>query len=242
MHSRICSVIFEYLLVTMINSLLDLFYPRICAGCKTPLLQAESLLCTVCHYHLPHTNYHLWNDNPVYKLFWGRVNLQGAAAFLQFRKGGRTQHILHAIKYQSATELGTYMGELYAQQLCQSELFQSVDVIIPVPLHISRERQRGYNQSLLFAKGLGSGLNKEIAHSNLLRVTATSSQTRKSRFARFINMQEVFTVEQPEQLRNKHVLLVDDVVTTGSTLESCAQLLLDKTGCSVSVVTIAAAL
>lgn len=242
MHSSLYSVIFEYLLTTMINSILDLFYTRICAGCKTPLLQAESLLCTSCHYHLPHTNYHLMNDNPVFKLFWGRVNLNGAAAFLQFRKGGRTQHILHAIKYQNATELGTYMGELYAQQLNQSELFRSVDVIIPVPLHISRERQRGYNQSLLFAKGLGSGLNKEISANNLLRVTATSTQTRKSRFARFINMQEVFTVKQPEQLTNKHILLVDDVVTTGSTLESCAQLLLDKTGCSVSVATIAAAL
>lgn len=226
----------------LLHHLLDLFYPRICAGCKSPLLQSEHLLCTSCHFHLPHTHYHLQHDNPVAKLFWGRVPLLAAAAFLQFRKGGRTQHILHAIKYQQAKELGELMGKLYAEQLVTQATFKSVDVVIPVPLHPSKERQRGYNQSLLFARGLGDEMKKEISSQHLLRVTATETQTRKSRYARFMNMKEVFVVEKPHELQNKHVLLVDDVVTTGSTLESCAQLLIDKTGCNVSVATIAAAL
>ena len=226
----------------LLHHLLDLFYPRICAGCKSPLLQSEHLLCTSCHFHLPHTHYHMQHDNPVAKLFWGRVPLLAAAAFLQFRKGGRTQHILHAIKYQQAKELGELMGKLYAEQLVTQATFKSVDVVIPVPLHPSKERQRGYNQSLLFARGLGDEMKKEISSQHLLRVTATETQTRKSRYARFMNMKEVFVVEKPNELQNKHVLLVDDVVTTGSTLESCAQLLIDKTGCSVSVATIAAAL
>jgi ComF family protein len=225
-----------------VHYLLDLFYPRICAGCKTPLLQSEHLLCTSCHFHLPHTYYHMYDDNPVAKLFWGRVPLQAAAAFLQFRKGGRTQHILHAIKYQQAQELGELMGKLYATQLSEHTVFSTADVIMPVPLHRSRERQRGYNQSLLFARGLAEELKKDVSSTHLLRVTATETQTRKSRFARFMNMQEVFTVAQPHELNGKHVLLVDDVVTTGSTLESCAQLLIDQTGCRVSVATIAAAL
>lgn len=226
----------------LLHHLLDLFYPRICAGCKSPLLQSEHLLCTSCHFHLPHTHYHLQQDNPVAKLFWGRVPLVAAAAFLQFRKGGRTQHILHAIKYQQAKELGELMGKLYAKQLVTQDTFNNVDVVIPVPLHPSKERQRGYNQSLLFARGLGDEMKREISSQHLLRVTATETQTRKSRYARFMNMKEVFVVEKPHELENKHILLVDDVVTTGSTLESCAQLLIDKTGCSVSVATIAAAL
>lgn len=225
-----------------LHYLLDFFYPRICAGCKMPLLQSEHVLCTSCHFHLPRTDYHLQHDNPVAKLFWGRVPLVAAAAFLQFRKGGRTQHILHAIKYQQAKELGILMGKLYAEQLLRHETFSKADVVIPVPLHPAKERQRGYNQSLLFARGLGEEMKKEISSQHLLRITATETQTRKSRYARFMNMKEVFVVEQPHELQNKHILLVDDVVTTGSTLESCAQLLMDKTGCSVSVATIAAAL
>jgi ComF family protein len=232
----------ENLSVVMFSDLLNLFYPLSCKACRAPLLKNEYLLCGRCYFHLPFTNYHRDLLNPVFRLFWGRVPLEFATSYLHFRKGGRVQQLLHALKYEGATELGEYLGSLFAGQLKEERTFEGVDSIIPVPLHAARQRQRGYNQSELFARGLSAGFDKPVVTGKLLRLTATETQTRKSRFARYENTREVFSLREPETLYQKHVLLVDDVVTTGATLEACAQLLTKDGGCRLSMATIAAAI
>ena len=226
----------------MLSDFLNLFYPSLCKACGKPLLKNEQVICTHCHYHLPHTGYHTSPDNPVYKLFWGRTNILFAAAFLHFRKGGRVQQLLHQLKYNNCPEIGERLGQLYAFQLERQSCFAPIDVIIPVPLHKNKEKLRGYNQSELFASGLATGLGREVNTVSLLRETATETQTKKSRFARYLNTKEVFAVHEPGKIAGKHVLLVDDVVTTGSTLEACVNVLNRDNLCKVSVATIAAAL
>jgi ComF family protein len=146
---------------------------------------------------------------------------------------------MHHFKYKGMQEIGVLMGNIAAEQLARSDIFSSVDVIIPVPLHKKRLKERGYNQSTCFANGLAQKLNAIVDDANLVRVRATETQTHKSRFSRFENMQEVFTVSDPEKLNGKHVLLVDDVVTTGSTLEACGLQLLKIDGLKLSIGTIA---
>ena len=226
----------------MLSDFLNLFYPSLCKACGNPLLKNEEVICTYCLYHLPYTGYHTSEHNPVFKLFWGRSQLEFASAFLHFRKGGRVQQLLHQLKYNNCPEIGHHLGLLYSYQLEKESCFSEIDVIIPVPLHKSKQKLRGYNQSELFAKGLGVGLGKQVNTVSLLRETATETQTKKSRFARYLNTKEVFSLYKAEEVQGKHILLVDDVVTTGSTLEACINILNQNGMCKVSVATIAAAL
>lgn len=225
----------------MLNDLLDLFYPRICHGCHGVLLKNEHIICSHCSFHLPETAYHRYDDNPVARLFWGRVQLQAASAYLHFRKKSRVQNLLHALKYQGVKEIGQLLGRQYACSLLEQKCFSSADIVIPVPLHKARLKARGYNQSAVFGEGLAKGMNKDFSDTLLCRSRATESQTRKSRLARFDNVEEVFTISRPGELKNRHVLLVDDVVTTGATLESCVQVLQNAAACTVSIATIAVA-
>jgi len=199
----------------------------------------EQLICTDCRYSLPFTNFHLHPDNIVAQQFWGKIDLEGAYALFYFTKGGKVQNLMHQFKYKGVKEIGNLLGNIAGGQLVESGIFRSVDIIIPVPLHKKRMRQRGYNQSACFADGLAQKLNADAEIDNLVRIVATETQTHKSRFARFENMQEVFVVNYPERLINKHVLLVDDIVTTGSTLEACAVQLLKIEGLKLSIATIA---
>lgn len=199
----------------------------------------EHIICTDCRLHLPLTNFHLQPDNIVARQFWGKVNLQGAYALYYFVKGGRVQNLMHHFKYKGMQQIGRVLGNIAGGQLAKSDNFSSADIIIPVPLHKSRLKERGYNQSTCFAEGLAQKLKAVVDNDNLVRVRATETQTHRSRFLRFENMQEVFEVKYPERLLNKHVLLVDDVITTGSTLEACAVQLLKVEGLKLSVATIA---
>ena len=216
-----------------------LLFPELCMACGESLIATEKLLCTDCHYSLPFTNFHLQPDNVVARQFWGKVDLQGAYALYYFAKGGKVQSLMHQFKYKGMHRIGNLLGNIAGQQLTQNELFNTVDFIIPVPLHKSRLKQRGYNQSACFAEGLAKKLTATVEIDNLIRIRATETQTHRSRFARFENMQEVFTINNPERLINKHVLLVDDIVTTGSTLEACAIPLLNIPGLKLSIATIA---
>ena len=173
--------------------------------------------------------------------FWGKINLEAAYAMCYFTKGGKMQHLMHQFKYKGMQKVGNMLGNIAGEQLHKNQIFNSADLIIPVPLHNSRLRKRGYNQSTCFAEGLSEKLNAVVELDNLVRVRATETQTHRSRFARFENMQEVFTLKNPEALKNKHVLLVDDVVTTGSTLEACGAILLEVEGLKLSIATIACA-
>ena len=217
----------------------SLIFPQLCAACRESLVANENLLCTDCLYNLPQTNFHLQPDNIVAQQFWGKLNVQGAYALYYFKKGGKIQNLMHQFKYNGMHQIGNLLGGIAGKQLAQSPVFKMADVIIPVPLHKKRLKERGYNQSACFAEGLAEKLNATVAIDNLVRTIATKTQTHKSRFARFENMKEVFAVARPELLINKHILLVDDIVTTGSTLEACGIELLKVPGLKLSIATIA---
>ena len=218
---------------------LSLFFPHLCPACGNELVAHEKVICTDCRYNLPQTNFHLVPDNIVTRQFWGKINLEGAYALYYFTKGGKVQNLMHHFKYKGMQQIGNELGKIAGSQLATSAAFVSVDYIIPVPLHKSRLKERGYNQSVCFAEGLAEKLSAAVEENNLIRTRATQTQTHRSRFERFENMQEVFAIKNPQRLKGKHILLVDDIVTTGSTLEACAMPLLEIEGLKLSIATIA---
>ncbi len=226
----------------ILDELLSLFYPITCAACGNSLHRNEEILCTFCNYQLPKTNFHLDPDNILAQVFWGRVNLERVGALYFFTKTGKVQHLLHQLKYKKRKDVGCYLGRLYGSELIKSGLFDSVACIIPVPLHPDKQRKRGYNQSEVFAAGLAEAMNIPVDTASLIRTVASESQTRKSRFSRWKNVGDIFAVTDEASLRDKHVLLVDDVITTGATIEACAMRLLEVAGTRVSVAAIACAI
>ena len=222
-----------------ISGFIHLFFPRVCQACGYVLYAQEEVLCTKCLYHLPKTNFVNHKENPVSRTFWGRVELNAATAFLFFSKGGKTQHLMHNLKYRGKKQVGIYLGKLFGRELKKSELFNTVEVIIPVPMHPRKQQKRGYNQSALIAEGIAYSLKTELQTNNLVKVVNTSSQTRKSRYSRWNNVKDVFRIKDEDSLKNKHILLVDDVITTGATIEACARQLLTVSGVKVSVVSLA---
>jgi ComF family protein len=221
--------------------LVNLFYPMLCSGCGEFLLRNEKEICTRCQYHLPRTNHHHQPDNKVAKLFWGRVNILNATSFVHFQKGGIVQNMMHQLKYKGRKETGYQLGILFGIELLSSPLYATIDVVIPVPLHASRLAKRGYNQAEWIARGISESMNKDFGGRYLRRIRNNPTQTKKGRFERFENVQTVFEVAHPEEIIGRHVLLVDDVVTTGSTLEACANQLLEAGICRISIATLAIA-
>lgn len=226
------------MLAHYLKDFFNLFYPDLCSACGRALSTGEKHLCSVCLWRLPKTNFHLQEDNPVFRRFWGKTNVASASSFVFFDKGEKVQQILHSLKYQSNTELGIFLGELYGKDLKTSHVFSSCDAIVPVPLHPKKIRTRGYNQSDLIADGLSKAMGIPVHKKFLVRTVATSTQTRKSRYARFENVENVFQLNG-EKTNAKHFLLVDDIITTGSTLEACASCLNQIEGAKVSIATIA---
>ncbi|MEN0053181.1 MAG: phosphoribosyltransferase family protein [Mucilaginibacter sp.] len=227
------------LLRAYLADFIALLFPELCPACQASLVANERIICSDCTYNLPYTNFHLKADNIVAQQFYGKINVEAAYALYYFTKGGKVQSLMHHFKYMGMRQIGNLLGNMAGTQLTESPVFNTVDLIIPVPLHKSRLKERGYNQSTCFANGLAQKLAAVVEDNNLQRVVATATQTHKSRFARFENMQDVFVVKQPERLVNKHVLLVDDIVTTGSTLEACGIELLKIPGLKLSIATIA---
>ena len=224
-----------------LNDFISLAFPRICVCCGNALWKNEEILCRLCEYHLPMTHFHTEADNPVTRLFWGRVQVEYAASFLYFNKGSKVQRMIHQLKYKGRQDIGRYLGHQYGCELAETASYKQPELIIPVPLHQKKEKQRGYNQSELFALGLSEVMKIPVGKKLLVREKATATQTRKARFERFRNVNAVFKIPNPEALNGKHVLLVDDVITTGATLEACALLLTAIPGCKVSVASIAVA-
>lgn len=217
----------------------ELFFPELCAACGTNLVQYEDVICTQCIYLLPQTNFHSDPENKLAKQLWGRFPFVQASAFVHFQKGSKVQNIMHQLKYNRRPEAGFKMGKLYAYELICCEKWILPDLIIPVPLHPFKLKKRQYNQSEDIAKGMASVLNLKVSSRNLIRKENTESQTRKTRFSRYTNLISAFAIVQPADLINKHILLVDDVMTTGATLEACSLELLKVPGVSVSVCTLA---
>ena len=221
------------------KDLLSLFYPHICAACGRNTPPRGQVVCVSCLYKLPKTNFHLHKENPFTERFWGRLPLEAGAALFFFAKGSRTQQLIHRLKYKNKREIGIQMGKLYGAELRESPLFSRVDVIVPVPLHPKKEWARGYNQSALFAQGLSETLQKPWLHNGLQRKVYADSQTQKSREERLDNISQAFTIGDMEAIRGKHVLLVDDVLTTGATLEACGLRLLEAADVQLSMATLA---
>lgn len=223
----------------LLNDLLGLFYPELCITCGERLISQEKFICLKCWSDLPQNDFHLVPDNKVAQLFWGRTQIEIAASFFLFRKGSKYQKLIHFIKYEGLKELGYDAGVRYGSRLLQSSIFQSVDVIVPVPLHKRKLRKRGYNQSEWIARGISQSLEKPLSTGNLYRKTYTSTQTQKNRMERWQNVKDVFGVKRPDEFSGKHILLIDDVITTGATLEACAAQLLNIENTRVSIVTLA---
>ncbi len=223
----------------LIQALLALFYPRLCNACGESLLSGEECICTFCQFHLPRTHLHEHQGNKFSQIFWGRVSIETATALYYYQKGGKVQHLIHQLKYRGRKEIGRYLGKALGYDLKQAAPFARLDLVIPVPLHAARQRQRGFNQSEVFGQGIAQAMNLPLVNDALIRATATATQTRKTRFRRWQNVETVFQVVKPELLENKNLLLVDDVVTTGSTLEACATQLLKVPGVKVWIATIA---
>lgn len=223
-----------------IKDFFNLIFPDLCVVCNRHLVSQEKLICISCLYNLPKTNFHKEIDNPVSQLFWGRAKIEYATAYYFFNKGGQYQNMMHKFKYHGVKEIGYVLGRSFGAQI-KNSFFKKVDVVIPVPLHQSKLKKRGYNQSELIAEGLSESLQKKLDTKNLIRTIATTTQTRKSRFDRWKNVEKIFKVKNPGQITGKHILLVDDVVTTGSTLEACANVILEIPETKVSIATLAVA-
>lgn len=221
----------------MKDDFLSLIFPKVCYACGKSLFKKEECVCTYCHYHLPRTNFHMDPANPVLKLFWGRVDIRAASSMYLFNKGGKVQKLIHQLKYRGKKEIGVSLGKYYGKDLRKSDAFAKVEVVMPVPLHLQKLKKRGYNQSEMFAQGLAESLEVKHDTSTLVRTKVSQTQTKKSRFDRWKNVEEIFHITDPEKIRGKHILLVDDVVTTGSTLEACAAKILEVSGTTVSVAT-----
>lgn len=220
----------------------SLFYPNLCASCGQSLGKGEEVICTFCHHYLPKTNFHLERNNVIEKHFWGRAEIFRASSQFYFQKEGRIQHLIHQLKYKGQTEIGVKLGTMYGSELRMSSDYDNLNVILPVPLHKSKELQRGYNQVDLFCKGLSDSMQIPWLKTILMRTKSTETQTHKTRFERWQNVGSVFQITKPSVLEGKHVLLTDDVITTGSTLEACANSILNIAGTTVSIATIAYAM
>ncbi len=219
----------------LVLDFISLFYPSVCAACNRVLMRHERLICSYCEVEMPKTFYHSLRNNPLEEVFWGRIKIEAAAARYFFRKKGKTQHLMHNFKYKGMKEIGVIIGEDYGQELITNPIFKSVDVVIPIPLHPKKKKIRGYNQSEMFAIGLSNSMGIPMDITSLIRTVATSTQTRKSRFMRWENVKEIFKITDEKALENKHILLVDDIITTGATIEGAAQMLMQINGVKISV-------
>lgn len=221
------------------DDLLWIFFPELCAACSRPLFKGEECICTFCSFKLPRTNYHLESGNPVIRHFWGKIRVCHATSYFHFGKGEKVQQLIHQLKYKGRQDVGQFIGKSMGLEL--KSWMEHSDLIIPVPLHKDRLKKRGYNQSECFADGLSVGSGLPVNTSSLVRLRATETQTAKHRFERYKNMENVFHVKEPDQVYGKNILLVDDVITTGSTLISCAEQLLASGAGAVNIAAIAAA-
>jgi ComF family protein len=218
-------------------------YPNLCLICGENLMKNEDYLCMNCLHQIPKTNYHLLPENPIEKRFWGKADVFRATSFFFFQKGSLFQKLIHELKYNGNKEIGESLGKYAGADLISSADFCTIDMIVPVPLHPKKFAKRGYNQSEWIGKGLSSVLQKPQITNNLVRIKENTTQTKKLVYERFENTEGIFDLKDNLMFCNKHILLVDDVLTTGSTLEACVHAL-EKTenkNIKISIFTLAVA-
>lgn len=226
-----------HFITSLIKDFTSLIYPKLCITCGNDLGGREELMCSQCEYDLPKTMFHQETDNPVEQIFWGRTIVEQATAFFFYMKGSRYQKLIHDLKYRGKKHIGQKMGRKMAMELMNTT-FEEVDAIVPVPLHPRKERKRGYNQSEWIARGISEVFEAPVVNNSLYRKMNNKSQTKKSRFDRWQNVKDVFALKNENDFKNKHVLLVDDVITTGATVEACINQLLNCENCRVSLISL----
>nr|WP_298508763.1 phosphoribosyltransferase family protein [uncultured Kordia sp.] len=225
----------------MLNNILSSFFPTTCLACSDKLMHQEQHICTKCLHNLPFTEFHKHTENPVIHTFYGRVQIENATALLHYKKNGIVQQLIHQLKYKGRQEIGDFLGKMLGERLTQETAYTDIDYIIPVPLHKKRLRTRGYNQVTTFGKQLAMHLDAEYAADILIKVNNIKTQAFKKRAARWLTAQHSFEVTDITKLAGKHILLVDDIITTGATLEACALALQKIPNIKISVATMSIA-
>lgn len=220
--------------------MLNLLFPKVCEGCKSILLKSEEIICTQCRHNLPLACHHTTGNLTMKNIFYGKFPLEEATALIKFQKRGITQELLHNLKYRGKEKISSFFGKWLGKELAENSKYQQVDLVIPVPLHKQKLKKRGYNQVEGFGVEIANALGVPYKDDLLIKVSKTKSQVFKHRFSRF-QSEEIFTIQHSESIKNKHILLVDDIVTTGATLENCALQLLKNKGVKLSLATIAIA-
>lgn len=225
----------------ILKYLSHLFYPHLCLGCGNDSVQNDQLICFSCHGELPYTHFAKHRENKTETIFHGRVKIEYAMSLLYFSKNMLVQNLMHGLKYNDQQELGVYLGSLIGRSIIQEHCFRDIDVIIPLPLSDRKKRMRGYNQSEVLCDGISNVVNKPVVTKNILRAIDTETQTKKHRRERWKNVAGIFHVADPASLQGKHILLVDDVITTGATLEACAMTIHETINAKISIATLAIA-
>ena len=226
-------------LKNIFSSTMHLFYPHVCSGCGSDLLEEDNLLCLTCLHDLPHTNFAALANNQIEKDFWGRINLNAAYSQFYFSKAFLMQHLIHQLKYKGDTKIGFYLGEIMGKTMLKSNRFSNIDALIPLPMYVDKEHKRGYNQATVICNGISAAMSIPVLNDAVIRQHATETQTRKHRTERWKNVKDSFKVAKPAELNGKNLLLVDDVVTTGATLEACGHVILSATDAKLSIATLA---
>lgn len=220
--------------------MLNLLFPRVCNCCLEALHTSEAVICAHCRHGLPKACHHKTGNDSMKNIFYGRIPVQHATSLFKFQKKGITQQLLHNLKYRGQQEISHFLGAWLGAELAALPDYQSVDVVIPVPLHKKKQRKRGYNQVAGFGKEIAAALNVPYRDDLLLKISKTNSQVFKARFTRF-EQEKIFQLQHADALKNKHILLVDDIVTTGATLENCGQQILNAPNTRLSLATMAVA-
>ena len=223
------------------DDFLSLFFPRLCLACRQHLVRGEKVLCLECVCSVARTDFHLTRENPLEQAFWGRCYIIKAAAYSVYNRGSRIRKLIHIMKYKGRKDIGEALGSLYGSYLKESDFMDDIDMLVPVPLHPVRLRERGYNQSEYIARGMSEATGIPIASDILVRLLQSSTQTVHGRYERWENVEGLFGVTTPEKVSGKHLLLVDDGITTGSTMEACVNALHAAADVKVSVIALAAA-
>lgn len=223
----------------IIKDIFYLFFPNVCLSCKLELKQNEISICTLCRHDLPKTCYTNIEKNLLEKKFYGRVKLEEATSLFFYHKKGKIQALIHELKYKSHEEISALFGSWLVNEMLESNRFKTIDYVVPVPIHPNKKKKRGYNQVTKFGKIIAKNINAKFCEDKLIKVASTESQTKKNLIERWRSVDELFQLNDTTIFNNKHVLLVDDVITTGATIETCANEILKSKNVKLSVAVMA---